>query len=116
MDKEMLKALLAEIRAEEAPVVTVKRRVYVKNSERIATLLQELTEADVAYKEALETRKQAEATASATRARIEELLVESRKYKVPQRELGAALNISVGSVSSRMATARKAVRKRNRNK
>jgi len=121
MDKETLKALLAEIIAEEeesvAQVVTKHTRGnYTKTRVRVENLLRELTEADVAYKEAVRTRKEAEVIAATSRAKIETLLVESRRLKVPYAVIGGALNITTGSVSSRMQHARKSVRKRNTTK
>jgi DNA-directed RNA polymerase specialized sigma24 family protein len=120
LDIEALKALIQEVitavpALAPAPVKT-QTRAYVRTDVRVQALLQELVECDVAYKEALETRKTAEAIASAKRARIEELLVESRKLKITQAQLGEALNISRGAIHSRMAHARKRVRKRNTTK
>ena len=121
MDKETLKALLAEIAQEEAkaPVeVAVKhtRGTYTKTRVRIENLLRELTEADVALKEAIRVRKEAEVISATSRATIEELLVEARKLKVPHAMIGEALNITRGAVSSRLTHARKSVRKRNTTK
>ena len=120
LDIEALKALIQEvitaIPAVAPTPVKTQNRAYVRTDVRVQALLQELVECDVAYKEALETRKKSEAIASANRARIEELLVESRKLKIPQVQLAEALNISRGSISSRMSHARQVVRKRNKTK
>jgi len=120
MDKETLKALLAEIIAEEetlAPVaVKHTRGTYTKTRVRIENLLRELTEADVALKESIRVRKEAEVISATSRAKVEELLVEARKLKVPQVMIGEALNITRGAVSSRLTHARKSVRKRNTTK
>ena len=120
LDIEALKALIQEVitaipAVAPAPVKT-QTRAYVRTDARTQALLQELVECDVAYKEALETRKTAEAIASTNRARIEELLVESRKLKITQVQLAEALNISRGAISSRMSHARQAARKRSRTK
>jgi DNA-directed RNA polymerase specialized sigma24 family protein len=119
-NNEALRALIMQVIQditvpEQAPIKT-QPRTYIKTDVRAKNLLQELVECDVAYKEALNTRKQAEAIASASRARMEELLVESRKLKISQAQVGEALGISAGSVSSRMATARRAVRRRKKTK
>jgi DNA-directed RNA polymerase specialized sigma24 family protein len=119
---EALRALIMQVIKdvtviEQAPApVKTQTRTYIKTDVRAKNLLQELVECDVAYKEALNTRKQAEAVAAASRARIEELLVESRKLKITQAQVGEALGISGGSVSSRMVHARKAVRNRKKTK
>ena len=120
LDIEALKALIQEVieaipAVAPAPVKT-QTRAYVRTDARTQALLQELVECDVAYKEALETRKTAEAIASTNRARIEELLVESRKLKITQVQLGEALNISTGAISSRMSHARQVVRRRSKTK
>ena len=120
LDIEALKALIQEVieaipAVAPAPVKT-QTRAYVRTDARTQALLQELTECDVAYKEALETRKTAEAIASTNRARIEELLVESRKLKITQVQLAEALNISRGAISSRMSHARQVVRRRSKTK
>ena len=120
LDIEALKALIQEVieaipAVAPAPVKT-QTRAYVRTDSRVQALLQELVECDVAYKEALETRKKSEAIASANRARIEELLVESRKLKITQVQLAEALNISRGAISSRMSHARQVVRRRNKTK
>ena len=120
LDIEALKALIQEVieaipAVAPAPVKT-QTRAYVRTDSRVQALLQELVECDVAYKEALETRKKSEAIASANRARIEELLVESRKLKITQVQLGEALNISRGAISSRMSHARQVVRRRSKTK
>lgn len=119
---EALRALIMQVIQditvpEQAPApVKTQTRTYIKTDVRAKSLLQELVECDVAYKEALNTRKQAEAVASASRARIEELLVESRRYKVPQTQLAEALSISKSAISSRMQHARKATRNRKKTK
>ena len=120
LDIEALKALIQEVieaipAVAPAPVKT-QTRAYVRTDSRVQALLQELVECDVAYKEALETRKKSEAIASANRARIEELLVESRKLKITQVQLAEALNISRGAISSRMSHARQMVRRRSKTK
>ena len=120
LDIEALKAIIQEVieaipAVAPAPVKTQKR-TYVRTDARTQALLQELVECDVAYKEALETRKKSEAIASANRARIEELLVESRKLKITQVQLAEALNISRGAISSRMSHARQVVRRRSKTK
>lgn len=115
MDKNELKALIAEVIAEAKPA-TAPTRTYVRTDVRTQALLQELLECDVAYKEALQKRKEAEEVTQASRARMEELLVESRKLKIPQIQLAEALSISRGAVSSRIITARKSVRKRKTTK
>jgi DNA-directed RNA polymerase specialized sigma24 family protein len=120
LDIEALKALIQEVieaipAVAPAPVKT-RTRAYVRTDARTQALLQELVECDVAYKEALETRKKSEAIASANRARIEELLVESRKLKITQVQLAEALNISRGAISSRMSHARQVVRRRSKTK
>ena len=120
LDIEALKALIQEVieaipAVAPAPVKT-QTRAYVRTDSRVQALLQELVECDVAYKEALETRKKSEAIASANRARIEELLVESRKLKITQVQLAEALNISRGAISSRMSHARQVVRRRSKTK
>lgn len=120
LDIEALKALIQEVieaipAVAPAPVKT-QTRAYVRTDARTQALLQELVECDVAYKEALETRKKSEAIASANRVRIEELLVESRKLKITQVQLGEALNISTGAISSRMSHARQVVRRRSKTK
>ena len=115
---EALRALIMQVIQDlPAPApVQVQPRTYVKTNVRVQNLMQEIVENDVIYKEAINTRKQADVTAASARARIEELLVESRKLKVPQALIGEALGISSGSVSSRMATARKSVRNRKKTK
>ena len=120
LDIEALKALIQEVIAAVPAVaptpVKTQTRAYVRTDARTQALLQELVECDVAYKEALETRKTAEAIASTNRARIEELLVESRKLKISQVQLGEALNITRGAISSRVQHARQSVRKRSKTK
>lgn len=120
LDIEALKALIQEVIAAVPAVaptpVKTQKRTYVRTDARVQALLQELTECDVAYKEARETRKTAEAIASTNRARIEELLVEARKLKITQAQLGEALNITRGAMSSRMQHARQSVRKRSKTK
>lgn len=120
LDIEALKALIQEVIAAVPAVaptpVKTQKRTYVRTDTRVQALLQELTECDVAYKEARETRKTAEAIASTNRARIEELLVEARKLKITQVQLGEALNITRGAMSSRVHHARQSVRKRSKTK
>jgi|APCry1669191515_1035360.scaffolds.fasta_scaffold00972_20 hypothetical protein len=88
----------------------------VRVNERQKATLQKIVEADVAIKEARETIKQATENWRVSRETLDRLLVEARKMKVTQAEIGKALGISNGSVSSRTITARRRVRKRNRTK
>lgn len=114
MNKEEITAIIAEVLAEmnqSQTLVKEPKRAYVKRDHKVQSLLQEIVEVDVAYKEALRLRKEAELTANLMRDRLTGLIVESRRLKISQSHLAEALGVTRGAVTQRVASARKRHRK-----
>jgi DNA-directed RNA polymerase specialized sigma24 family protein len=114
MNKDEVTAIIAEVLAEmtkSQTLVKEPKRTYIKHDHKVQALLQEIVETDVAYKEALRARKEAELTANLTRDRLTTLIVESRRLRISQSHLAEALGISRGAVTQRVASARKRHRK-----
>ena len=119
MNKDELTALIAEVVTEMTKsqvAVQEPKRTYVRRDHKVEALLQEIVEVDVAYKEAVKLRKEAELTATLMRDKLTALIVESRRLKITQRHLAEALGISRGAVTQRVAVARKRNRKKKTTK
>jgi len=117
LSREELTAIIAEVVATMTTKPTAKpskKRKYVRRDVKVTDLLQEIVEADVAYKEALNVRREAHKTASLMNKKLTNLIVESRRLGITQVQLAEALGISRGAVSSRVNTARRKHRKHSK--
>jgi len=113
MNKDELTALIADMveKALSEKKPQTAKRAYAKRDEKVEALLAQIVETDVAYKEAIQTRKDAEARAIMLRDKLANLIVESRRLKITQVMLAEALGVSGGSMSNRVKNAKKRARR-----
>jgi hypothetical protein len=112
INMESLRVLISEVIAEQINEARAVKRAYVRTDVRATELLQELTEVSGALRELAETRKITAEKTGVLRAKLEELLLESRKLKLNQATVGEAIGTTGSAVSHRIRSVRKAKRQR----
>lgn len=93
-----------------------EKRTYVRSSERIKALLEQITTLDVALKQARADVKVAQAKVDSLRPQLTAKLAEAKSAKVPVELVAEAIGVKPNSASYRLRSAKKLNRKNKLNK